>query len=308
MPKKLSALSAIGAVPALTDELLLNDGGVSKKIVVSNLFKTPFTLLDDALGTFGTDGDIVQVLDASGRAANAAFSGVLVGTAVYVNAIPADSLITSNITADGDIVFFTNTGGNSIEGMRLDASARSLVLPSVSDAATPTLAFGDGDSGFFEIADDNIRVAINGIGIFQFVSNKLVAVAVFGPAMISVNSTATVPGILPYQDDQDTGIGTAALDQLSLIAGGLEAIRITESGSVISAIDLNGSAFWNTSVDSAAIADQVAFGRYEIGGGNTVIALSQETVVAADADETKFSNKLQVRINGATYFIMLTTT
>jgi hypothetical protein len=64
----------------------------------------------------------------------------------------------------------------------------------------------------------------------------------------------------------------------------------------------------NASVDSSATADQVAFGRYEIGAGNTVIALSQETAVATETDETKFSHKVQVRFNGATYFIMMTAT
>jgi len=62
------------------------------------------------------------------------------------------------------------------------------------------------------------------------------------------------------------------------------------------------------SEDSAAVADHVALGGYEIGAGNRVLAISQETAVAADTDETKFSNKVQVRINGATYFAMLTTT
>jgi len=62
------------------------------------------------------------------------------------------------------------------------------------------------------------------------------------------------------------------------------------------------------SVDSAAVADQVAIGGYEIGAGNRVLSLSQETAVAAEVDETKFSHKLQVRINGATYYIMLTQT
>jgi hypothetical protein len=64
----------------------------------------------------------------------------------------------------------------------------------------------------------------------------------------------------------------------------------------------------NTSVDSAAVADQVAFGRYDIGASNTVIAMSQETAVAVEVDETKFSHKMQVRLNGATYYMMLTTT
>ena len=72
--------------------------------------------------------------------------------------------------------------------------------------------------------------------------------------------------------------------------------RITPAGMWVGAV----------SVDSAAVADQVGISRYEIGAGNTVLALSQETAVAADTDETKFSHKVQMRINGATYFVMLT--
>jgi len=60
--------------------------------------------------------------------------------------------------------------------------------------------------------------------------------------------------------------------------------------------------------DSAPVADEVSLGAYEIGAANRVLAISQETAVAADVDETKFSHKMQVRINGATYFIMLTAT
>jgi hypothetical protein len=71
-------------------------------------------------------------------------------------------------------------------------------------------------------------------------------------------------------------------------------------------LDALGALTLYVSKDSAAVADQVSIGRYEIGGGNTVLALSQETAVATDNDESKFSHKMQVRINGATYYIMLT--
>jgi len=79
---------------------------------------------DDILLNLGTDNDIALVLRSTSLAANTALTDVIVGTPV-VPAIPANSLIVSNITADGDIVFVTNTGGNSIEAMRIDASTRS---------------------------------------------------------------------------------------------------------------------------------------------------------------------------------------
>lgn len=73
-------------------------------------------------------------------------------------------------------------------------------------------------------------------------------------------------------------------------------------------LDSAGFLSLRSSVDTAVVADVVGFSRYEIGAGNTVLGISQETAVASDTDETKFSHKMQVRINGATYFIMLTDT
>jgi len=58
-------------------------------------------------------------------------------------------------------------------------------------------------------------------------------------------------------------------------------------------------------VDSAAVADTVSISGYEIGAGHRALAISSEEVVVVEADETKFSHKLPVRINGATYNIML---
>jgi len=84
-----------------------------------------------------------------------------------------------------------------------------------------------------------------------------------------------------------------------------ETMRISAAGIVNIA---KGDIKFDSSVDSAAVADQVAIGGYEIGAGNRVLAISQETTVAADTDETKFSHKMQARINGADYYIMLTQT
>ncbi len=69
-----------------------------------------------------------------------------------------------------------------------------------------------------------------------------------------------------------------------------------------------GTLILRESIDSAAVADEVSIGRYDIGATNTVLAISQETAVVTEVDETKFSHKMQVRLNGATYFLMLTAT
>jgi hypothetical protein len=51
-------------------------------------------------------------------------------------------------------------------------------------------------------------------------------------AMISEDPTATNPNFCPRNNDTDTGMGSAGLDKLSLISGGVEGILIVETGSV----------------------------------------------------------------------------
>uniref|UniRef100_A0A6M3KD41 Uncharacterized protein n=2 Tax=viral metagenome TaxID=1070528 RepID=A0A6M3KD41_9ZZZZ len=65
---------------------------------------------------------------------------------------------------------------------------------------------------------------------------------------------------------------------------------------------------FSVSVDSAAVADQVSIGGYEISAGHRALAISSEEAVVVEVDETKFSHKIPVRINGATYNLMLCAT
>jgi len=71
-------------------------------------------------------------------------------------------------------------------------------------------------------------------------------------------------------------------------------------------IHANNTMIFPTSADSAAVADQVSIGGYELSAGNRALCIAQESAVQAENDESKFSHKLPVRINEATYYIMLT--
>ncbi len=104
-----------------------------------------------------------------------------------------------------------------------------LILATVDEAATPTLAFGDGDSGFWESADDNLRCGINGSAILFFNSSFLSGSASGSFALRhSQPATGTVPSLIPDGNDADTGIGQPFTDQLSLIAGSVEMMRLVE--------------------------------------------------------------------------------
>jgi len=108
-------------------------------------------------------------------------------------------------------------------------SGEHLVLPQVDEVATPTLAFGDGDSGFYESADDTIDIGIAGVARWQLSSDNLLAVAVGGPAIFNTPTNGVTP-IFAINNDGDTGIGSAGADKLSLIAGAVEALRLTSAG------------------------------------------------------------------------------
>lgn len=112
------------------------------------------------------------------------------------------------------------------------AAAKHLVLPLDNDAATPTLAFGDGNTGFYEVADNTIGVGIAGAFKWYFSSLYLTSSS-SGGMLRQTGSSATQPGICPSSTDIDSGIGTAAVDQLSLIAGGVEGMRISEASRTI---------------------------------------------------------------------------
>jgi len=71
---------------------------------------------------------------------------------------------------------------------------------------------------------------------------------------------------------------------------------------------VGGDVNFSASVDSAAVADQVSLGGYEISAGHRALAISSEEVAVEEVDESKFSHKLPVRINGATLNIMLCAT
>ncbi len=113
-------------------------------------------------------------------------------------------------------------------------SGEHLVLPQVDEVATPTLAFGDGDTGVQEILDDVLEVVIAGAthavidGTWLFRGHGTAE-----PGLINENSSATNPTVLPIRNDANTGLGSAGPDQLSLIAGGVEGQRISEVSSAI---------------------------------------------------------------------------
>jgi hypothetical protein len=122
----------------------------------------------------GTDKDIVFFPRSTALNANTALAvgddDVLLGTPVVL-AIPANSAIISNITADGDIVFITQTGGNSRELLRLDGSAEEVVLaggqlafPATQRASSGVNVLDDYEEGTWTPGISDATVETGGTG------------------------------------------------------------------------------------------------------------------------------------------------
>jgi hypothetical protein len=101
-------------------------------------------------------------------------------------------------------------------------------LPTENDAVTPTLRVGKGGGeGFYSNGNGALRVALAGLQKFTFI-NDIFAGAGGGGALHNETPSATNP-VLAFVGDVDTGIGSNGADELSLIAGAIEALRIVEN-------------------------------------------------------------------------------
>lgn len=170
--------------------------------------------LDDGIGvTLGTDDDAIMVLRASALNAATTLSGVLIGTPVTA-ATPANSVMLSNVTADGDIAMFTvnAAGADSVEMLRLDASAGLVVINEAS-------------------ADVDTRVETNGN------SNALVIDG--GTDSAAIGSAVVSGAALSISNAVSRALVTSVGNQIHMPATALTDSGATGTIAVLASVDLN---------------------------------------------------------------------
>ena len=84
-------------------------------------------LADDQLLKIGTDGDSVILNRSSSLGADTELANVLEGTSDFPG-LAANSLVISNVTNDGDILFAVSDGGNSIGVLHLKGSDATIAV------------------------------------------------------------------------------------------------------------------------------------------------------------------------------------
>ena len=263
--KKISALPAV-ATPASTDEFEVNQGGTSKKETRAQLHAlesgehlvlpqvnevaTPTLAFGDGdTGFFETTANALRVAiagDAKWRMDGTWFGGAAGNRPAFLQSAPS-ATVPNIVTEINDPD--TGIGRAALDALSLIAGAKEMLRlvetgtattdqiiigPAgiIGAAATPSLAWGNGDTGFFEAFDDTLVMSRGGAVAWEF-SSILGRNANLGAVFRNVDSSATAPNILPANSDIDTGLGRAGTDALSLIAGAVEAVRLTEVSSHI---------------------------------------------------------------------------
>jgi hypothetical protein len=134
--------------------------------------RNPHRLGDNVALTLGSTGDVRVQLRSAAISADEEITNVIEGTSNHQGAA-ANSLITSNITNDGDMVFLVSDGGNSLEMLRFDGDVGRVdlgfgALITKVMAASTTLIEGNATGlGFFATtpAAQPTGVAVSAAGI-----------------------------------------------------------------------------------------------------------------------------------------------
>ena len=199
---------------------------------------TDVKMADDALLALGTGDDIVMWHQSTELTAGTEVANAIVGTSV-LGTIPAGSLVISDITADGDLVFAAQTGGNSIEYFRADSSTLNLIVNEASN-------------------DINFRVESNGNAhaIFVNAGNDRVGIMNGAPGVaLDITGAMTSSGILSTDEWQTTGGGTVtqtASKDTAFTLNGTTGV-ITMNNSEVGILTEVASTWTNSSIHATSV-------------------------------------------------------
>ena len=238
--------NALGTTALMWADLFLASGAVINfdNGNVTLTHAAGFLTLGDNIGLrLGTTGDDILYHKTTTTNANTAVTSVTIGTPVS-QALAADSLLISNITASGDIAIYVNNGGNSLEILMADASAGDLKL-------------GHGVSGALRLNwGTQLTLLIGNVGLLQ----------VDDAAISSFAGAADTAGKALYAETQDGG---AASGNNNGVAGGLFSLK-TGDGSAPAGTGTTGGNGGALSLETGAGAAGSATGT---GGSGATLSL-----------------------------------
>jgi hypothetical protein len=147
-------------------------------------------------------------------------------TATAPNLLPRYTDTNTGIGRAADDQLSLIAGGTEIARLEGDSDTKLVVNPDGAVGSGTGLFFGDGDSGFYEVIDDTIVIYLAGANRFLIDESGMFGAAIDAPYIRNLTSTSTTPNIVINKNDANTGLGSNAADQLSLIAGASEGARV----------------------------------------------------------------------------------
>jgi len=118
----------------------------------------------------------------------------------------------------------------SLEDSSMKADGDQLIVPAGS-ASNPSLAIDETNTGLYLSGANTLGFTAGGVGGRWTVTSQTFGSAVSGAPKLRFSiATSTTPNIHPNSADLDSGVGQNAVDEVSIIAGGNEILRIIDSG------------------------------------------------------------------------------
>ena len=124
------------------------------------------------------------------------------------------------VEAYGGGGFAVNPAGQSL------FQGGSSSAPSISDE-------GDENTGFYAYANGEWMYSSNSVNAWWFRSDNFRSASGSGASLLRTGASLTVPGLMPYGSDSNTGLGGDGSDSLSLITAGVNRLEIEPDGDVV---------------------------------------------------------------------------
>ena len=231
---KISGATAV-TTPASTDEYATHQGGASKRTT-----RVQMHTLESGESFTGEDAAGPSIVDEAASGTNPTLipdKGDL-NTGIGQSGAAGDDDELSLIAGGKEMLRLIETGTATTDQIIIGPAGV------IGATGTPSLAWGDGDTGLFESSDDVMGWDFGGVqyGVMSSVHFRWGA-----GAIDSSNASFSVPNLLPQHDDTNTGIGRGESDSVSIVGGGLECQRWTEvSSKVLQAVDASTAITANT--------------------------------------------------------------
>jgi len=183
----------------------------------------------DQMGTF----DILQLKDAGTtvfKVVDGGYTGIgtntpssVLSVSTLAQAAPTTKLLTVASTTGTTLFQVLANGQTTIAGQALFA-AGSAAAPAVSSSAAP-------DTGIYWSGGNTLRMSNGGTASWLFSLNELSNGNYTSSALLGETVSYTNPTVVANKSDLDTGLGGAVtnINQLSLIAGGNEVVRVSST-------------------------------------------------------------------------------